>query len=834
MKGPLLTHFSTRLIASALLVLHLVWVSAQVNPSTIEFQVKSGSQHHFEIQSTSSPDNTYPGAFQGVVKSQVNPSKSNSYDIIYDAPSHFQGVVQWYISYTSINPLPPYNVITNQVLVTAHVQKSIIVANDVIVLYQGSSPMTIFPLDNDEATDGPLKLTGIANVHFGYTSIVGNQIRYTPGSAFSGRDIITYTAEDLLKTKASGRVYIISEDSEFSGKDKVVMTISSENPAYLFLPVQGMNLISQNGNRGTAELRHPMAWLYNPIPGRKGKDILTFRSVTGKERIFEITVVDNAPPNGLVRDDQVHTAVNKKVVFNVLENDFVKSPNIVYHSPQLQNLGNGYFSYTPPPGFSGFQNFIYRVNTGAAILTGKISVKVDNYYPENRTYRFATPQGRELILDYSVPIEGYGFTILSQPAHGTLEVFNTGHNVGVYCGTITSKVLVIYTPNAQFTGDDFFDLQYCIDGKQCRVVKSAIKVYPFNSQDCDCVNDCVWPGDTDRNGIVNMADLLPIGYYMGESGPARNDQEYPEWNKQAADDWLLNQENGANLKHVDADGNGTITHADTGVVWTHLFKTHGYIPNSVELTHKSPLRLIPRNPDVKPGEILILDIMLGDSKFPVLDIHGLSFTIHVDPEFIDSASAEIVFYNDSWLSDGFGQIEKFVQPEKGFLTAGTTLTTRLPKSGFGVIGAILFGVEEDIAGFRKRKGVTKIPFTLDISDIIAMDSKGNTYTMPGENAVVFLELGEDHLIMDAPLPSLNEQIKVYPNPATDVIFVELPAGEMIHQLSIFDGLGRRILFMPNLQEAQMAIPVGQFTQGIYYMEVHSQAERTTHKIQIGK
>ncbi len=832
MKGPLLTHFSLKLILVLLLVNQVNIAFSQVNPSSIEFQIKSGSSYSFEIQSSTSPDNIYPGSFHGTVKTAEKTGKTNTYDIIFNAPEQFEGTVQWHISYTSINPFPPYNTLTNQIQIIAHIRKSVIVTNDVIAVYTGGETLTISPLSNDDASDGPLTLTGVSNVHFGTTQLSNNNIVYTPKNTFTGRDIITYNVKDGLGEKSSGRIYVISENKGFSGTQKILLTVSSENPRYLFLPLSEMSLISHKGTNGTVEKRHDMAYLYRAQPGKKGKDNITFRSSKGGEILFEITVVDNSPENGQVRDDRAYTAIGKEVIFNVLENDFLKTPNIVYHSPQLKNLGNGYFSYTPPPGFSGFKNFTYKVNSGSGILTGKITVKVDNYYPLNQTYHFATPQGKELILEYDVPITGYDFAILGNPANGTLEVFSGMSEVGVNCGNIQSKSMVIYTPHAQFTGNDAFDLQYCIDGKQCRVIKSTIHVYSDPSTDCDCVEGCVWPGDTDHNGVVNMADLLPVGFYMGESGPPRQDVTYDEWNKQKAEDWHSYQEHGPNVKHVDADGDGIITHADTSIIWDHLWKSHGFIPSSSEVTKKSPLKLIPRNPDVKAGDILILDIYLGDSKFPVLDIHGLSFAINVDPAFIDSASVEVIFFDDSWMSEGFGQIKKFAQQSSGYISAGTTLTSRLPKSGHGLIGAILFGVEEDIQGFRLPKDIKKLPFSIQLSEILAMDSQGNTYTMPAEDALVHLHLTQGDNIVVAPTPVLRNEIVVFPNPASDIIQIEMPVDRPIREASLFDLMGRRIIFAPNLEHHQLSMPLGHIPNGLYILEINDGINRTSHKIKV--
>ncbi len=235
---------------------------------------------------------------------------------------------------------------------------------------------------------------------------------------------------------------------------------------------------------------------------------------------------------------------------------------------------------------------------------------------------------------------------------------------------------------------------------------------------------------------------------------------------------------------------------------------------------------------MKAGDILILDIYLGDSKFPVLDIHGLSFAVNIDPAFIDSSSVEVIFYDDTWMSEGFGQIQKFTQQTSGYITAATTLTTRLPKSGHGLIGAILFGVEEDIQGFRISRDIKKLPFSIQLSEILAMDSEGNTYTMPAEDALVHLHLNRGENIVVPPVPDVSNEIVIYPNPTSDVIQVEMPVDRSIREVSLFDLMGRRIIFIPNLNHNQISIPLGHVPNGLYFMELNDGVDRSTHKIEV--
>ena len=91
-------------------------------------------------------------------------------------------------------------------------------------------------------------------------------------------------------------------------------------------------------------------------------------------------------------------------------------------------------------------------------------------------------------------------------------------------------------------------------------------------------DDCVWPGDFNRDGIVDHRDLLHWGTTTGMSGPARNGQI--SWRGHVGEDWTKTLDDGTNAKHQDADGNGTIDTLDLQLNLSHfLNKTQGYILN---------------------------------------------------------------------------------------------------------------------------------------------------------------------------------------------------------------------------------------------------------------
>lgn len=66
----------------------------------------------------------------------------------------------------------------------------------------------------------------------------------------------------------------------------------------------------------------------------------------------------------------------------------------------------------------------------------------------------------------------------------------------------------------------------------------------------------VWPGDLNNNGAVTVEDILPIGYFYGETGPERPNASLA-WESQKCPMWDVGAEySGDGFYKVFADGNG--------------------------------------------------------------------------------------------------------------------------------------------------------------------------------------------------------------------------------------------------------------------------------------
>ncbi len=163
----------------------------------------------------------------------------------------------------------------------------------------------------------------------------------------------------------------------------------------------------------------------------------------------------------------------------------------------------------------------------------------------------------------------------------------------------------------------------------------------------EITEDCVFPGDANNDGQVDMFDLFPLGANFNESGFARNNISN-EWRGFGVEDWATEQASGLNLKYVDCNGNGTIGFEDTTAIVQNfdlLQKNKGFPKGSLG---DPELRFSPLLTQVGVGESIEIEVWIGSLENPVIDLYAIAFETTFDPNLIDPSSI-VIDYADSDL-----------------------------------------------------------------------------------------------------------------------------------------------------------------------------------------
>ncbi len=78
-----------------------------------------------------------------------------------------------------------------------------------------------------------------------------------------------------------------------------------------------------------------------------------------------------------------------------------------------------------------------------------------------------------------------------------------------------------------------------------------------------------------------------------------------------------------------------------------------------------------------------------------------------------------------------------------------------------------------------------------------------------------------------PVPVVK--LAVYPNPASDLLFIDWQGGSTIDELTVLDPSGRTVLTVRNIIPGSIRIPVGQLPDGIYLLRMQSGNSLVTEK-----
>lgn len=800
-------------------------ISAQENASVQRIKVLKNDTAQVLINSNpySQPFGYPDGYISGFTKTNTG----NSGDAIYQyvAPIGFTGVQEFVVEYRGAGTPGSWPPLYSTLIF--EVQPSIInAAKDVINYTAGTTSVEIFPLANDNTTSTNLNLLDLAQVSGG-TAIVtaNNSIIFTPTVNTDFTAFIEYIVEDDAGTAALGSISIQSDD--VAVMDSLSFSITNDRAFHILLPTP--NCVVASGGEalfGLVEI-NGADLSYMPDAASVGADEITLED-GGATLHIALNVVD--PPNqvGAVRDDYLFTTVNTPTSsttlnFDVFENDLTSiGVFVVDHSPELTHISGGDFSFTPTIYTTGVYEFFYTIYNGFEHQTANIFLSVENHIPDNITaHDLAGIKNTPLILEHHIPINAHSFELISAPNNGTINIGTGPDTLQIDCNEITGNKMIIYTPNNNFTGVDNFELEYKINGQTGPIVKVDLEIYEdTQSALCHCIGpDCVWTGDTNHDGEVYVDDLLPIGFMMGNTGPARNDISYSQWQGQHGTDWGTGL--GASkldLKYIDSDGDGRITSKDADAIAANYDKVHNFVSDPFVGNKEYGLFFVPHQSVVDSGDMACLDILLSNGPDPLVDIHGLSLGINIEPEIVDSASWTIDFMEDSWLTYNASHMHMEVIPQDGRMDVAITRSDAQSSTGAGKIATTCFIVEDDVNGFRgDQKAMAEfIPITT--SRAKSMDSKGNTFYI--ENAKILLPTvqAEDK---EKPRPQVREDIIVYPNPTQGILNIHLNGPRDIEDIVVHDLYQRVVLDQKDIRSDRWSFDTSNLAAGLYILNIRT-------------
>ncbi|MFK7920833.1 MAG: right-handed parallel beta-helix repeat-containing protein [Bacteroidia bacterium] len=326
----------------------------------------------------------------------------------------------------------------------------------------------------------------------------------------------------------------------------------------------------------------------------------------------------------------------------------------------------------------------------------------------------------------------------------------------------------------------------------------------------------VYPGDANFDQIANVWDVLAIGVKYGQTGPVRPGANL-NWSAQNALEWGDSLASGLDIKHVDCDGNGIIDAADTLAIVQNYSLTH----NALKTTASGDVPLYMLMPTTQnPGDTLTIPIMLG--KFDTLanDMYGMAFSMNYDSSLVEPNSVKMHF-DMSWLgSDNVDMLSLYHDEfTEGKFEVGMVRTDGVEVSGYGQIATVIVVLDDDIA---KRE----IPFELnwELTSLMHYDeSPLLVNAQNGQSTIDTDTTSTDTTVNTTSIENVwGERLMLYPNPAQDLLHLQMEANHPRFSVSLVDLVGRTQLqsSLPPSQN-QLSLNIAHLPAGVYLLQLKS-------------
>ena len=335
--------------------------------------------------------------------------------------------------------------------------------------------------------------------------------------------------------------------------------------------------------------------------------------------------------------------------------------------------------------------------------------------------------------------------------------------------------------------------------------------------------DCVWPGDTNGDNVVDNTDLLAIGLYYGTQGIPRNN-EGNEWKGYASFPWNTIQANGRNLKHVDCNGDGTIDNKDTLAIHNNISKIHARISEKKQEKNANDPVIYLRAPvtNYLPDTWVTIDIVAGENSVPVTNLYGICFAVDYDKELIQPGTEHIDFKQNWFYQEGTSLSLYYVQ---NMAYVAATNIDHQNRSGYGTIATLRF---------KTKKAVDKTEnLKLTITNLKTIDATGIAFQMiPQDYSINIIPV-----VTDVEEQTVSTGISIYPNPYSDNTSITYTLNKKAFvNLEIYSSTGQKLETLINgeqnagLNKVNFSGKEKNLSQGVYFLKITIDGIVTLKKI----
>ncbi|MBN2093272.1 T9SS type A sorting domain-containing protein [candidate division KSB1 bacterium] len=284
----------------------------------------------------------------------------------------------------------------------------------------------------------------------------------------------------------------------------------------------------------------------------------------------------------------------------------------------------------------------------------------------------------------------------------------------------------------------------------------------------------IWPGDTNNDGAVNVADILPIGLYYGSQGFNRQNAN-TNWTAQYCFSWDQPE-----ATFADATGNGVVDTLDIPAILKnynqiHTVNTNQFANHNSQISSTTLATVIKPIVEFKAPDTLKVKIQLAS----VQNLFGLAFDLIAEGlkpvKIIKSKLLWKHLLNINWISILRSQISFGIVSRSGMSSF----------SQDGIIAEAAFWIDPKTPAGKQ--------ILVKFLNVQAIDPAGKKIEMIAESADFKTGI-DDRNQMNGLQPTDFSLSQNFPNPFNPetTIQYQLPAENHV-VLKIFDMLGKKII-----------------------------------------
>lgn len=347
--------------------------------------------------------------------------------------------------------------------------------------------------------------------------------------------------------------------------------------------------------------------------------------------------------------------------------------------------------------------------------------------------------------------------------------------------------------------------------------------------------DCVFPGDTNHDGICNNLDVLPISVLDGQMGVPRANAS-TGWYGQPATNWNTAIPNTVfDAKFADANGSNTIDSLDMNVIYTNYNRTNnGRIPTNRSANNTSaafPVSIVFVRDTFNLGvsDTVTADIFVGSTALNATNFYGFAASVTYDSTVFKPLSIQ---YNTASFIGNEQQVNVFGitnAPAQKYDIA-IARRTRTNVTGQGRVARIKGIIAENVAG-KGGQALQNIALSLGITNVLAINIQNQS--LPTTAVADQCVLTNTIVATENQAERIEKNIRLFPNPIAQNGILHISSQYcQIEALTLSDIVGKTVLSQKNNNATNPTINVQHLNSGIYFLHIQTDKGNVTKKIVI--